>query len=71
MLRMVHWITENLKDGVDCEGEDGDRPLHIACLYGHLSCVQVLRLSCSCPFPQVAVSLYLMLIGKFSLCLQD
>jgi ankyrin repeat protein len=33
---------ENLKDGVDCEGEDGDRPLHIACLYGHLSCVQIL-----------------------------
>jgi len=32
----------NLRSGVDCEGEDGDRPLHIACLYGHLSCVQIL-----------------------------
>ncbi|KAG0588087.1 hypothetical protein KC19_2G215000 [Ceratodon purpureus] len=32
----------NLASGVDCEGEDGDRPLHIACLYGHLSCVQIL-----------------------------
>jgi len=32
----------NLTSGVDCEGEDGDRPLHIACLYGHNSCVQIL-----------------------------
>jgi ankyrin repeat protein len=27
---------------VNCEGEDGDRPLHLACLYGHLECVQIL-----------------------------
>jgi len=32
----------NLTSGVDCEGEDGDRPLHIASLYGHLACVQIL-----------------------------
>ncbi len=29
---------------MNCEGEDGDRPLHLACLYGHLECVQVLLL---------------------------
>ena len=26
--------------GVDTQGEDGDTPLHISCLYGQLACVQ-------------------------------
>jgi len=38
----IFLMAANLTSGVDCEGEDGDRPLHIACLYGHNSCVQVL-----------------------------
>jgi len=33
---------DNLRNDVNCEGEDGDRPLHLACLYGHLECVQIL-----------------------------
>lgn len=39
MLRMVYWIIENFKDGVDCEGEDGDRLFYIVCFYGYLFCV--------------------------------
>jgi ankyrin repeat protein len=43
---------------VNCEGEDGDRPLHLACLYGHLECVQVLLLL-------LLLLLLLILLGLF------
>lgn len=36
--------TDNLTGSIDEPVEDGDSALHIACLYGHLPCVQVSHL---------------------------
>lgn len=39
------WMgTDNLTGSIDEPVEDGDSALHLACLYGHLPCVQVSHL---------------------------
>lgn len=34
-------ISDNYEGTIDDPVEDGDTILHLACLYGHLACVQV------------------------------
>lgn len=36
-----HLYIDNLNGSIDEPVEDGDTALHLACLYGHLPCVQV------------------------------
>ncbi|CAH8350335.1 unnamed protein product [Eruca vesicaria subsp. sativa] len=42
LLVSFYWQTNNLNGGVDEPLEDNDSALHLACLYGHLPCVQLL-----------------------------
>ncbi|KAK7277443.1 hypothetical protein RJT34_22456 [Clitoria ternatea] len=38
----LHLALDNLTGSIDEPVEDGDTALHLCCLYGHLTCVQVL-----------------------------
>lgn len=39
---LIRQALANLNGSVNEAGEDGDTALHLACLYGHLNCVQIL-----------------------------
>ena len=53
----LQMCTDNFEGSIDQPVEDGDTALHLACLYGHLPCVQV---SYNNLFDNESISLFLL-----------